>query len=86
MYAFIILDRLLLLVQGASGSRSVRRSTPRATSVTPPSGRVLRSSERLRESVPQREEPAESSSTDSHPSTPEEYRHLGHAPPKRPRT
>ncbi|KAH7849478.1 hypothetical protein Vadar_018461 [Vaccinium darrowii] len=74
--------RFLLLAQRASGSRSVRRSTPRATSVTPSSGRVLRSSERRRESVPQREEPAESSSTDSHPSTPEEYIHLGHAPPE----
>ncbi|KAH7864252.1 hypothetical protein Vadar_027471 [Vaccinium darrowii] len=69
--------------EGASGSR---RSTPRVTSVTPPSGRVLRSSERRRESVQQREEPAESSSTDDDPATPEEYRPRGSVPPKRPRT
>ena len=73
-------------MQGASGSRSARRSVPGATSVTPPSGRVLRSSERRRESVPQREEPAESSSTDDDPATPEEHRLGGHASSKRPRT
>ncbi|KAH7858103.1 hypothetical protein Vadar_020029 [Vaccinium darrowii] len=72
--------------EGASGSGSARRSTPRVTSVTPPSGRVLRSSERRRESVQQREEPAESSSTDDDHATPEEYRPRGSVPPKRPRT
>ncbi|KAH7861341.1 hypothetical protein Vadar_024837 [Vaccinium darrowii] len=72
--------------EGASGSGSARRSTPRVTSVTPPSGRVLHSSERRRESVQQREEPAESSSTDDDHATPEEYRPRGSVPPKRPRT
>ncbi|KAH7845092.1 hypothetical protein Vadar_014966 [Vaccinium darrowii] len=72
--------------EGASGSGSARRSTPRVTSVTPPSGRVLHSFERRGESVHQREEPAESSSTDDDHATPEEYRPRGSVPPKRPRT